>query len=66
MNGEGFSCYGKDLDSEPNLGIYSEGTFKQKSERLDKIGWKGFRDEHEKQERELKENTPTLPSEEVE
>ena len=35
MNGEGFSGYQKDLRSEPNLGIYSEGTFKQKSEKLD-------------------------------
>ena len=48
MNGEGFSCYEDDLDSEPNLGIYSEGTFKQKSERLDKLGWRGFVAEYDK------------------
>ena len=39
MNGEGFSCYQKDIESEPNFGIYSEGKFKEKSERLDKLGF---------------------------
>ena len=63
MNGEGYSCYGKDLDSEPNLGIYSEGTFKQKSERLDQLGWRGFDREYDKHENVLKKNTPTLPTE---
>ena len=42
MNGEGYSCYEKDEDIEPNLGIYSEDTFKHKSERLDKLGSSGL------------------------
>ena len=66
MNGEGYSCYQKDLKTEPNLGIYSEGTFKHKSERLDKLGWRGLNDEYKKQMNELKNNTPALPTEEVE
>ena len=66
MNGEGYSCYQEDLNSEPNLGIYSEGTLKEKSESLDKLGVEGFDSEYVKQIRELKKNTPTLPTEEVE
>ena len=42
MNGEGVSCYEEDFETEPNLGIYSEDTFKHKSERLDKLGSSGF------------------------
>ena len=66
MNGEGLSCYSKDINSEPNLGIYSEGTFKQKSERLDKLGWEGFDREFNKHRDVIRNNTPTLPTEEVE
>ena len=66
MNGEGFSCYWENKDSEPNFGIYSEGTFKQKSERLDKLGWRGLYREYKKNRDELKNNTPTLPTEELE
>ena len=63
MNGEGLSCYQKDVSSEPNLGIYSEGTFKQKSERLDQLGVRGFYNEYDKHIDELKKNTPTLSKE---
>ena len=65
MNGEGLSCYMKDIRSEPNLGIYSEGTFKGKSQRLDKLGVQGFGEEFDNKFMELRENTPTLPTEEV-
>ena len=54
------------MESEPNLGIYSEGTFKKKSERLDKLGLEGYYEEFEEKAKELKKNTPILPTEEVE
>ena len=60
MNGEGYSCYQKDEDIEPNLGNYSEGTFKQKSERLDKLGVVGFDREYDKHKDELIKNTSTF------
>ena len=66
MNGEGYSCYEKDENIEPNLGIYSDGTLKQKSERLDKLGVGGFDSEYYKQKAILRNNTTTLPTEEVE
>ena len=45
LNGEGLSCYAKNKESNPYLGIYSENTFKEKSERLNKLGFKGFNEE---------------------
>ena len=66
MNGEGVSCYEKDMKSEPNLGIYFEGKFKEKSERLDKLGVDGYWKEFREKAKELRETTPTLPTEEVE
>ena len=54
------------MESEPNLGIYSEGTFKEKSERLDKLGVEGYKEEFGQKMEELKKNTPILPTEEVE
>ena len=53
MNGEGLSCYEEDIESEPNLGIYSENVFKEKSERLDKLGFKGFNKEFNKKYKKL-------------
>ena len=50
LTGEGAIKYVKDGEDSDDaedikLGIYSEGTFKQKSERLDKLGLKGFEGE---------------------
>ena len=42
MNGEGAVKYVKDGKEDIKLGIYSEDTFKEKSKRLDQLGWDGF------------------------
>ena len=65
MNGEGLSCYTEDIESNPNLGIYYDDTFKEKSKRLDELGMQGFKGEFMNKMKELRENTPALPTEEV-
>ena len=65
INGEGLSCYDEDMESEPNLGIYSDDTFKEKSKRLDELGFQGFNKELQNKYEELEKNTPALPTEEV-
>ena len=66
MNGEGAVKYEKDGKEDIKLGIYSDDTFKEKSQRLDQLGWDGFDKEIDVKFDQLRKNTPALPKEEVE